>query len=74
MFVFSCLDRPSGPGGAVQGGGAAGAAAGGAEDLLPQTAAQHAPHVPQGPHEDHRLAQHQRQRSESKALLIDRSP
>lgn len=53
MFVFCFLNRPSGPGGAVEGGGAAGAAAGGSEDLLPQAAAQHAPHVPQGPHEDH---------------------
>ena len=59
-----CLNRPSGSGGAVQGGGAAGAAAGGTEDLLPQAATQHAPHVPQGPHEDHWPAQHQRQRSE----------
>lgn len=67
MFVSSRvrLNRPSGPGGAVEGGGAAGAAAGGAEDLLPQTATQHAPHVPQGPHEDHWPAQHQRQRSEN---------
>lgn len=54
MIVLSvCLNRPTGPGGAIQGGGAAGATTGGAEDLLPQTAAQHAPDVPQGPHEDH---------------------
>lgn len=54
MIVLSvCLNRPTGPRGAIQGGGAAGATTGGAEDLLPQTAAQHAPDVPQGPHEDH---------------------
>lgn len=47
------VSRPSGSGGAVEGGGAAGAAAGGVEDLLPQTATQHASHVPQGAHEDH---------------------
>ncbi len=30
-----CVIRPTGPGGAIKGGGAAGAAAGGAQDLLP---------------------------------------
>lgn len=58
------VQRPSGPGGAVQGGGAAGATVGGTEGLLPQTPAQHAADVPQGSHEDYRPAHHQRHRYE----------
>lgn len=51
--------RPSGPGGALQGGPAPGAPAGGPEDLREETTAQQAAHVSQNPDEDHRPAQHQ---------------
>lgn len=58
---FVCLPvRPSGPGGAFEGGPAAGATSGGSEDLREEASAQHAAHVPQNPDEDHRPAQHQR--------------
>lgn len=52
--------RPSGPGGALQGGPAAGAAAGSPEDLREEASTQQTAHVPQNPDEDHRPAQHQR--------------
>jgi len=59
VCVCVCV-RPSGPGGALEGGPAPGAAPGGSEDLREEEAAQQTAHVPQNLDEDHRPAQHQR--------------
>lgn len=60
-YVCACVClRPSGPGGALQGGPAPRATTGSSEDLCEEASAQQAAHVPQNPDEDHRPAQHQR--------------